>query len=495
LTGNGQTVLDKGRQAGSVAGRAAGRNRLEACVTPPHSVEAEKGILGSILLSPNPVMMECGEKISEAHFFVPSHRTIYSVLVDLFEKKKPIDLISFTQELRDRHLLEAIGGAHYVTELYGFVPTAANIGYYIDIVRDKFILREIIAACGEATRRAYEEQDNVRELLDEVQAKITSIALDRLSESPVRHIKADVDAVIDEYDIAFKHRGRTQGLATGYVDLDRMTNGLNPGDMWVLAARPSMGKTALAMGIAEYVAMSRKDGKWDYVGKPVAVFSLETSRIRLVRRMMCGKAHVTLQKLRDGMLKEADFPALTNAASKLGELPIYIDETPGLRLFEFKARARWAAVKLGVKLILIDYLQLMKSGSKRAEFSRVLELTEISAAIKEIGRELNVPIIAIAQLNREAEKHESGRPKMSHLRECGAVEQDADVIGLIYRAEYYAQDENVKKEVEGEAELIIAKHKDGPVGTIPLTFLKEYTRFESRTAKMYSNKEEERQGS
>jgi replicative DNA helicase len=487
-TGNGQDVLGVRQFRGT--GRFINDPMLSSL---PHSVEAEQGILGSALLSPNSVLMECQEKISEAHFFVPAHKTIYSTLVDCFEKKKPIDLIAFSQELRDRNLLDAVGGASFVTDLFTFVPTAANVDYYIEIVREKFILREVIAACTEAVRRAYEEQDNVHELLDEVQERITSIALDRLSESPVRHIKDDALGVLEEYENAYKHRGRTQGLATGFVDLDRMTSGLNPGDMWVIAARPSMGKTALAMNIAEFVAMSRKDGKWDYKGKAVAVFSLETSRRRLVRRLICGRSHVSLQRLRDGMLAEDDFPVLTKAASAFCEAPIYIDETPGLRLFEFKARARWAAVKLGVKLIVIDYLQLMKSGSKRAEFSRVLELTEISATIKEVARELSVPVIAIAQLNREAEKHESGRPKMSHLRECGAVEQDADVIGLIYRQEYYEKDAEAKKEVEGEAELIIAKHKDGPVGTIPLTFLKEFTRFESPARPMYSNNPEKRQ--
>ena len=495
MNGNGETGIYDPLARPALPAPTARRGDLQFR-TLPHSVEAEQGILGSILVSPSLSLIECEEKISEEHFFIPAHQTIYCVLVDLFEKKRPIDLISFTQELRDRNLLESVGGAAFVTSLFTFVPTAANIGYYIEIVRDKYILREIIAACTEAVRRAYEEQDNVRELLDEVQAKVTTIALDRLIESPVRQIENEVEGVLEEFENAKKHRGRTQGLATGFIDLDRMTNGLFPGDFWVLAARPSMGKTALGMNIAEFVALSREegqDGKWKYEGQPVVVFSLETSRIRLVRRLICGGARISIQRMRDGHLKEADIPVLTETAAKFLRAPIYIDETPGLRLFEFKARARWAAVKLGVKLIVIDYLQLMKSGSKRAEFSRVLELTEISAAIKEIGRELNVPIIAIAQLNREAEKHEGGRPKMSHLRECGAVEQDADVIGLIYRQEYYEKDEELKLEVEGEAELIIAKHKDGPVGKIPLTFLKEFTRFESTTKKFMSNREEERQ--
>ena len=481
-----------------------GQNRLKDCTGQgrsmaipselPHSVEGEQGILGSILSKPV-TLLEAQEQISRSHFYVPAHRIIWDVLVSMSEQKKAIDIITVTQELADRKLLEMAGGPRLVTELFTFVPTAANIAYYIDIVRDKFVLREVIAACSEAVRGAYVEQDDVRGLLDEVQSRITSIALDKLIESPLRQIKENVLGVIEDFENAHKHRGRTQGLATGFVDLDRMTNGLHPSEMIVLAARPSMGKTALAMNIVEHVALKRKDGKWDYPGHPVAVFSLETSRHRLVRRMICGNSRVTLQKLRDGMLKEIEFTQITGAAGKFMDAPIYIDETPALRLFDFKSRSRYAVVKLGVKLIVIDYVQLMTTGGKASAspYERSIELTRISATIKEVARELNIPIIAIAQLNREAEKNTSGKPRMSNLRECGALEQDADLVGLIWREEYYEHDEEAKREVEGEAELIIAKQKDGPVGEIKLTFLKEFTRFENRTAAMYSNDEEERQ--
>lgn len=484
--------------------------------TVPHSVEAEQGVLGSILIDPVSIF-EAQEHLSPEHFYVPAHRVIWDVLVDCLEKKKAVDLITFTQELRDRNLLDSVGGPAFVTNLFTFVPTSANILYYIEILRDKFILRRVIGACTEAVRRSYEEQDEVNLLLDEVEEQITSIALGNCGQSPLVAINDTKDGnsaiqdVIDEMESAHKHRGRTQGLATGFHDFDRTTSGLHPGELVVLAARPSMGKTALAMNIAEHVALRRgcSCGKvhdsrvmkcaecetWNNPGHPVAVFSLETSRHRLVRRMVCGRAKVSLQKIRNGHFKESEIQQLIAAASKLSEATIYIDDTPSLRIFDFKSRARYAVVSLGVKLIIVDYVQLMTTGAKAAAnpYERSIELTRVSQTLKEVARELNVAIIALAQLNREAEKNTSGRPRMSNLRECGALEQDADVVALIWRQEYYEEDEDAKKECEGEAELIIAKHKDGAVGTIPLTFLKEFTKFESRTKELYTNDPDERQ--
>lgn len=496
MNGNGR-ALERNRVSTSAA-RPSSAQFQEA----PHSVEGERGILGCVLAKPVTIL-EAQERITPQHFYVPAHRAIWDALVAMSELKKAIDIITVTQELRDRNSLEAVGGASYVSELFAFLPMAPSIEFYIDIVRDKFVLREIISACSEAVRRAYEEQGEVRELLDEVQARITAIALDKIVESPLRQIEENVQGVIEDFENAHKHRGRTLGLSTGFVDLDRMTSGLHPSEMIVLAARPSMGKTALAMNIVEHVALERVErGKWKYPGYAVAVFSLETSRHRLVRRMICGRSRVSLQKLRDGMLttdrskhEVTDIDKITKTASEFMHAPIYIDETPALRIFDFKSRSRYAVVKLGVKLIVIDYVQLMTTGGKAAAspYERSIELTRISATIKEVARELNVPIIAIAQLNREAEKNSSGKPRMSNLRECGALEQDADLVGLIWREEYYEHDEEAKREIEGEAELIIAKQKDGPVGDIKLTFLKEFTRFENRTAAMYSNDEEQRQ--
>lgn len=466
---------------------------------PPHSVDAEMGLLGSILYGgetrPNEsteAILAAQEKMGPEHFYIPANRTIWEVLCLMFDQNKPLHFIALTQELRDRNLLDQVGGHAYVTYVGTFVATSANVGYYMDVLRDKFILRQIIATGTEAIRRAYEEQDEVDELLDEVQRDITAVALDRSADSPLKQITDDVDQVVQDVEKAHKHRGRTTGLATGFVHLDRMTSGLHAGELIVIAARPSMGKTAFVMNIVQHITLPRLDrGKWQYPGHAVGVFSLETSRYRLVRRMISGEAHVSLQRMKDGFLGKDDLPKVQAAGLKLVSLPVYIDETPALRIFDFKARARFAVVKLGVKLIVIDYVQLMSAGGKRAAenaYERAIELTRISAALKVTARELNVPIIAIAQLNREAEKTASGKPRMSNLRECGALEQDADFVGLLWREEYYETNEEKKRESEGEAELIIAKQKDGPTGTIQLVFLKEYTRFENRASdSLYSN--------
>jgi replicative DNA helicase len=480
---------------------------------PPHSVEAEQGVLGSILITPVTIL-EAQEQITRDHFYEPAHRKIWDALVAMNEQKKPIDIISVTQELRDQHQLEGVGGAAFVAELFTFVPTAANVGFYLEIMRDKFVLRQTIATCSEAVRRAYEQQAEVEPLLDEVQGELTAIALNKLEESPLRRIADDVGAVLEEIENAHLHRGRTLGLPTPFKHLNKKTNGMQVGDMIVIAARPSMGKTALMTTIMQHVAcdriedvVSRKTKEnWKYKGVPVAIFSLETSRYRLVRRMLCARAGLNIHRLRDGNLKGVVKgqdgvrqlpPEIATAAGELISAPIYIDETPGLPLFQFKARARYAVATLGVKLIAIDYVQLMTADSRRSSekddkharrrdaanaFERAIELTRISATIKQVARELNIPIIVLAQLNREADKQGGGKPRMSHLRECGAFEQDADHVWLIWRPEYYEDDEDKKKKVEGEAELIVAKNKDGPTEpVVKLTFLKEFTRFEMRS--------------
>jgi replicative DNA helicase len=471
---------------------------------PPHSMEAEQGVIGSVLAGSDyrpqesqSALLEAQERISGQHFYVPANRTIWETLVSMEEQKKPLGTISLTQELTDRNLLQSVGGAQYVTHVGTFVPTATNIVYYLDVMREKFALRQIVALGGEAVRKAYEEQDDVPGLIDEVQQNFTAIALSKLDDSPLKHIKDELDEVVEEIENAFRHRGRTRGLATGFADLDRMTNGLLDGELYVLAARPSVGKTTFAMNIAEYVASprvevtkSRKTGKlheWKYPGFPVAVFSLETSRYRLVKRMLCGRAHINLKRLRDGHLAQAgggklDYGPITKAVSALIHTPIYIDYSPSLRLADFKSRARFAVAKLKAKLLIVDYVQLMTAGGKKSDspYERAMELTAISRTIKQVGGELNVPVIAIAQLNREPEKSKTGRPRMSHLRECGAFEQDADHVWLLWRAENYAEDDEEKKELEGQAELHVAKNKDGPTEDVKLTFLKDYTRFESR---------------
>jgi replicative DNA helicase len=475
---------EKPRKAGNGAGRGSAARSGEKVIpisptgseqdvhrTPPHSVEAEQGVLGSMLISPRDTIAECVEKINEEYFYVPAHRTIYDVLVELWNGGQGIDLITFTQVLRDRNLLDSVGGASLVTNLFTFVPTAANVQYYLEIVRDKYILREIISAATESVRRAYEEQDEVDSLLDEVEQKIFDVGEDRFK-GQMLSMKDHAMQAIETIEKLYERKGSITGISTGFVEFDRMTSGLHPSEMIVIAARPSMGKTALAMNIAEYVAINEQ--------LPVGVFSLEMSSQQLVQRMLCSRARVNLQRVRDGFLGERDFPSLTAAASKLAEAKIYIDDSASLSILELRAKARRLKAQQDVSLIIVDYLQLLRSTSRRAQDNRQLEISEISAGLKALAKELKIPVIVVAQLNRQPEQRTGGKPRLSDLRESGSIEQDADLVGLLVRPELYEEDEEARVEKAGEAELIIAKQRNGPVGEIPLTFLKEYTRFETR---------------
>jgi replicative DNA helicase len=478
---------EKPRKAGNGAGRGSAARSGEKVVpisptgsaqdihrTPPHSVDAEQGVLGSMLISPRETIAECVEKINEDYFYVPANRTIYNVLVDLWNAGQAIDLITFTQVLRDRHLLESVGGAAFVTSLFTFVPTAANVQYYLEIVRDKYILREIISAATESVRRAYEEQDEVNNLLDEVEQRIFAVGEDRFK-GQLLSMKEQVMNTLESIEKLFENKGAITGVSTGFRDLDKLTSGLHASEMIVIAARPSMGKTALAMNIAEHVAIEMK--------LPVAIFSLEMSAQQLVQRMLCSRARVNLAKTRDGFLAEADFPKLTHAASKLAEAKIFVDDSAGLTILELRAKARRLKAQQNVRLIIVDYLQLLRSTSRRAQDNRQLEISEISAGLKGLAKELNIPIIVVAQLNRNPEiRTGSGKgvPRLADLRESGSIEQDADLVGLLVREEYYADSDEERAELEGKAELIIAKQRNGPIGQVRLTFLKDFTRFEDR---------------
>ncbi|PYK87525.1 MAG: replicative DNA helicase [Verrucomicrobia bacterium] len=403
---------------------------------PPHSVEAEQGVLGSMLIAPQDVIPECVEKIKEEYFYVPAHQTVFRVLVEQWSAGQAIDLITFTQTLRDQNVLETIGGASFVTSLFTFVPTAANVEYYLEIVRDKYVLRQIIITCTEGVRRAYEEQGEVGPLLDEVEHNIFKVGDDRFK-SQLLTMKEQVMGALESIEKLYERRGGITGLSTGFI-----------------------------------VAVNQK--------KPVAVFSLEMSSQQLVQRMLCSRARVNLQRVRDGFLGERDFPSLTAAASKLADAKIFIDDSPSLEILELRAKARRLKAQQNVELVLIDYLQLLRSATRRAKENRQLEISEISAGLKALAKELNIPVIVVAQLNRQPEARSGGKPRLSDLRESGSIEQDADLVGLLVRPEIYEEDEEARAEKEGEAELIIAKQRNGPVGEIPLTFLKEFTRFEDR---------------
>lgn len=441
----------------------------------PQAPDAERGVLSSFLLAPREIGGLCAEKqIKAEHFHLPAHSQIYATLLELWDRNEPIDFITLTQLLRDRGQLDQVGGAAFITELFTFLPTAANAGYYIEILQEKFTLREIIKVCTEYAARSYDEQDDVPNLLNDVESKIFAIAQDRFKDKAAS-MKDQVMEAIGAIEKLYERRGAITGLPTGFAELDKMLDGLHEQEMIVIAARPSMGKTALAMNICEHIALEAK--------LPVAVFSLEMGTSQLVQRLLCSRARVNLGSVRNGFLAERDFPALTAAASKLAESKIFIDDTPGLSILELRAKARRLSSQHGIKAIFIDYLQLLRSTSKRAQDNRQLEIAEISSGLKALSKELKIPIVVLAQLNRNPEQRSGeskGRPRLSDLRESGSIEQDADVVGLLVREEYYAENDEQKKESEGKATLIIAKQRNGPVGDVPLTFLKEFTRFENR---------------
>ena len=438
----------------------------------PQNVEAERGLLGSILLSPREVLNDCAEQITEEAFYSPAHGTIFRVLVEMWSANQQIDVITLTNRLRDLNLLDAVGGPGAVTELFGFVPTAANAPHYLDIVLEKSLLRRMIMACTSSAARCYEEQGDVPQLLDDVEREIFTIGETRFRKT-APDMRDEVFAALENIEKMYQQRGRISGLATGFTVFDQMTDGLHPGEMIIVAARPSMGKTALAMNIVEHVALNLEEPK------PVGVFSLEMSTQQLVQRMLCSRARVNMKKIRSGMLARAEHGKLNDAAAALSESSIFIDYTASLTILELRAKARRMRDRHRIELIAIDYLQLCRSTSRRGQDNRQIEIAEISSGIKALAKELEIPIIVLAQLNRQPEQRGGGKPRMSDLRESGSLEQDADVVALLVRPEVYEDDEDTKSDLAGKAELLIAKQRNVPIGEIPLTFIKEYTRFEN----------------
>jgi len=439
---------------------------------PPHSVEAEQGVLGCALLAPNECLGECIEKFAAGPdvFYDLRHRAIYELLAEMYDRKAAIDIITVQQALKDKQQLEAVGGLAYLASLPDAVPSAANLAYYVEIVREKHVLRRMIGTCTEVVGRAYEHQGEVDALLDEVERDILRISGERIStESP--DIKKLVHRAIHIIEDYHQRQGKLGGLGTGFMDLDKMTDGLHEGEMIVIAARPSMGKTSLAMNMVEHVVTQ--------VRVPVGVFSLEMTAEALVMRMMSSLARVNARNIRDGFLSERDFSRLTTAAGQLAKAPLYIDDSSGLSILQLRAKARRMAQQHGIKLFVIDYLQLLHSTARRAE-NRQQEIADISNGVKALAKELKVPVIVLSQLNRELEKDKNRKPRLSDLRESGAIEQDADVVALLYKPSSGDEDETPGPEADGiPVNLLIAKQRNGPTGDVNLTFLKSYTRFES----------------
>ena len=450
--------------------------------TLPASLDAEKGVLSAVLQHPG-CLDELAD-LNESHFYHPSHGTIWEVARSLYADRQPVDLVTVIQRLSDRKLIDHIGGPAYVAELLGFIPTASAVMHYAGIVREKAQRRAIIQVANETARMAQEAQDGEADsLLNEVEARWLALRQGTKADSSIQHIEKFVMEAVDGIEMAYKNRGKCIGIETGITDFDRMTGGLQPGQLVIVAGRPGMGKSAFSMQVAVHSA-----GK----GDPTAVFSLEMTGRDLAERMVCSDMPLDLNAVRNGFMGKADFARMMPSASKIAALPLYIDETPALNIFELRGRARRAVTKHGAKLIVVDYLQLMRSTSKRAQENRAYEVAEISMALKATAKELGVPVIAAAQLGRNAE--ERSRPKLSDLRESGQIEQDADIVVMVHRPKKGMVDKETGESLEdGSVELIVAKHRNGPVGEIALTFESTYTRFVNKTEQLYSNNSEKRQ--
>ena len=434
---------------------------------PPQNVDAEQSVLGAILLD-NDSINQAIEILTAEDYYRESHREIFRAMVALSERNQPVDAITLTDTLRTGGALEAVGGVGYIAELAACVPTAANVGHYARIVREKALLRSLAAISTEIASGAYDSPPNVEEYLDESEHKIFEISERRIRQS-FHSMPELTRESIRLLERLYERKELVTGVPTGFLDLDRLTAGLQPADLIVIAARPSMGKTALALNIAAHAATECEPR----VG--VALFSLEMAKEQLVLRMLCAEGRVDSSKARAGYLGERDFPKLAQAAARLSEAPIFIDDSSDTSPIVLKAKCRrlMRERNANLGLIIIDYLQLMRSA--RPGESREKEIAEISRSLKALAKELKVPVVALSQLNRQVETRPDRRPLLADLRESGAIEQDADVIAFIYRDEMYHRD---SKE-PGVAEVIIAKQRNGPTGTAKLTYLTQFTRFEN----------------
>ncbi len=430
---------------------------------PPQNIEAEQSVLGGILLEPE-ALSRILEILQEDDFYREGHRKIFSAMVALYQKGTPVDLITLTESLLSRQNLEGIGGASYLTSLTDAIPSAVNIEVYARIVREKAILRRLINITTEIASKSYQFSGEVEDILDQAEKSIFEITAAKITP----HIYPLSEVIKDSFqtiEALYERKERISGVPTGFTKLDQLTSGFQPSDLIIIAGRPSMGKTAFALDIARNAATQAEI--------PAVIFSLEMSRQQLAIRMLCSEARVDSYKLRSGFIGERDWPRLTNAAGLLSEAPIYIDDSPGLTVLQMRAKARRLKSEKGLGLAVVDYLQLMsgRGGSDRRE----QEISEISRSLKALAKELNIPVVALSQLNRKVEDRTDRRPFMADLRESGAIEQDADVILFIYRDEMY--DENSKQ--KGTAEVIIGKQRNGPIGKITLSFINQYTRFEN----------------
>jgi replicative DNA helicase len=429
----------------------------------PHSLDAEVSVLGAILLD-NAVLGDLVQTVQSDHFYKSAHRHLFEAMIALYDRGQAIDFVTLRDELLKRGVLEKAGGVETIVSVAGAVPSPANCQDYAAIVKEKATLRALIDVSSDITRQAYECRGEVKELVDSAEARIFAIA-DKNETNEGTKISDVLLSTFKMIEDFHRNKGALTGLPTGFYDLDAMTCGLQPSELIVVAARPSMGKTTFCLNIAEHAAVE--------LGKSVAIFSLETSKQQIAQNLLCSLARIDAHKLRRGEIPEADWSRLPDVAGRLHDAKIFVDDTPALSPLSLKAKARRLKAKYGLDLIVLDYLQLMESPMRGDGDSRQQEISAISRSLKMLARELNVSVIGISQLNRAVDSREDHRPRMSDLRESGAIEQDADLICFLFREEYYKQSDQNK----GIAEVIIAKHRNGPTGSVKLNFMPEFLRF------------------
>lgn len=427
---------------------------------PPQNLEAEVSLLGAILLDKEAII-KVADVVSPGDFYKNAHQTIFEAMIALYEKREPIDIITLTNELEEKKKLDLVGGSTYITSLASSVPSAAHVVNYAKIVADKAVLRRLIHASAEIADIAMSEKDEISNVLDESEQLIFKVSQKHLKENfiPIKDVLAES---FDRIDELHKDKSTIRGVPTGFKDLDNILAGLQPSDLVILAARPSMGKTSLALNMAQSVAT--------HEGIPVAVFSLEMSKEQLVDRLICNEAGIDSWKLRTGNLDDDDFPKIGQAMAALSEAPLYIDDSSGVNVLEMRTKARRLQAEHGLGLIVVDYIQLIQG---RNQANRVEEVSEISRSLKGLARELNVPVMALSQLSRAVENRPSRIPQLADLRESGSIEQDADVVIFIYREDYYEQN----SERKNIADILIRKHRNGPTGQIELFFRAEQMKF------------------
>lgn len=430
---------------------------------PPQNIEAEQAVLGAMMID-REAISKATELLRDNDFYRQDHRAVFQVIVDLFNSNQAVDMVTVTEALKRAGKLEDVGGIQFITYLANAVPTAANVSYHAKIVEEKSLLRQLISVSTQIAGSGYEGSEDVNTLLDNAERMILGVSERKISRdfAPIKEV---VMSAVDRIDELYNKKGGITGLATGFIDFDHLTSGLQPSDLILIAARPSMGKTALVLNMAQNIAIREK--------KAVAFFSLEMSKEQLVQRMLCSEASIDSSRLRIGELEDKDWEKLIWAADGLSQAQIFIDDTPGITVMEMRAKARRLKVEHDLQLVVIDYLQLMQGSGKKNSENRQQELSDISRSLKALARELNVPVIALSQLSRSVESRQSKRPMLSDLRESGALEQDADLVGFLYREDYYDRD----TENKNITELIIAKHRNGPVDTVKLFFHKQFTRF------------------